>query len=124
MMAKDRDALICDLAAEYGILDIKGLPVSTLATLSVGLRDDSRIKRKMSGIDLALNDQLLAVVADRLGHLIWMLGKDSNTENHPESILEALLGDGDSKTSQAVSFESPDQYEEAWTRITGVKHGS
>ena len=48
MMAVDRDAWICDLAETYRIFDYRALPVGLLATLSFGLREDSRIKQKMN----------------------------------------------------------------------------
>ena len=49
MIATDENALLCDLAETYGIFDFNALPVETLAALSFGLRENSRIKRKMSG---------------------------------------------------------------------------
>lgn len=50
MLCVDRDAVICDLAETYHILDYRALPVRLLATLCCGLRDDSRIKLKMHGL--------------------------------------------------------------------------
>ena len=41
MMALDREALLCDLAETYGIYDVRALPVSTLAVLASGLRENS-----------------------------------------------------------------------------------
>ena len=46
MMALDEDALICDFAETYHIYNIYGMPVQYIATLAIGLRDDSRIKSK------------------------------------------------------------------------------
>ena len=37
MIKTDRDAWLCDLAETYHILDITGLSILTLATLSFGL---------------------------------------------------------------------------------------
>ncbi len=41
MISRDEDALICDLAETYQIYNYKSLPARLVATLSVGLRDDS-----------------------------------------------------------------------------------
>ena len=49
MIRFDEDALICDLAETYHIYDYRSLPVKLVATLSAGLRDDSRIKLKAAG---------------------------------------------------------------------------
>lgn len=49
MLSADRDALICDMAETYHIYDVRALPVKMLATLACGLRDDSRIKLKITG---------------------------------------------------------------------------
>ena len=50
MIEFDEDALICDLAETYHIFDYRSLPVQLVATLSVGLRDNSRIKMRAAGI--------------------------------------------------------------------------
>ena len=43
MVTEYPDELTCDMAETYGIFDIKRVPVRLLATLAVGLRDDSRV---------------------------------------------------------------------------------
>ena len=50
MLAADRDALICDLAETYHVLDLTALPVPLLATLAAGLRGDSRIRSVLDAI--------------------------------------------------------------------------
>ena len=60
MISADRDALLCDFAETYGIYDFRALPAFTLATLAVGLRDDSRIKMKMHGTRITRTETLLA----------------------------------------------------------------
>lgn len=49
MLAADKEALICDLAETYNIYDYRSIPVNLLSTLSVGLRDNARIKMKLRG---------------------------------------------------------------------------
>ena len=48
MIKTDEDALICDLAETYQIYDYKSLPAYMVATFSVGLRENSRIKMKLN----------------------------------------------------------------------------
>lgn len=45
MLALDEEALICDLAQCYGILDHEALPPWKLAVLAKGLGPESRIKQ-------------------------------------------------------------------------------
>ena len=59
MMAVNRDALICDLAETYGILDCQALPALLLATLSCGLRADSRIVHFLQMNDTATQKEMV-----------------------------------------------------------------
>lgn len=123
MMSADRDALICDFAETYGIFDIRALPVSTLATLAAGLRDDSRIKMRLSGAKVNRSEMLLAAAVDRLSLLVWMQTEDGRKNvNRPKSVLSAIFGDGNQE-SNVTAFESAEDFEAEWRRITGVSHG-
>lgn len=124
MISEDRDALLCDFAETYGIYDLRALPVSTLATLAVGLRDDSRIKMKMHGTRISRIETLLAAAVDRLSMLWWAKTEDArNNVNRPKSMLSILVGEPEKQESNVEAFESGDDFESAWERITGVKHG-
>lgn len=123
MISLDRDALICDLAETYGIYDLRALPVSTLATLAVGLREDSRIKICISGVKVSRTEMLLAAAVDRLSLLVWAKTENGrNNVNRPKSILDIILGEEEQK-SDVRSFASAEDFENEWARITGVKHG-
>lgn len=124
MICADREALTCDLAETYGIFDLRALPVSTLATLAVGLREDSRIKRKLLGNQLTMTEMLLAAVFDKLSILAWLWSKDGQTgDNRPESLLSALLGEKNESSGAAQVFETGEEFESEWRSITGVGHG-
>lgn len=123
MISADRDALLCDFAETYGIYDFRALPVSTLATLAVGLRDDSRIKMKMHGTNVSRIETLLAAAVDRLSMLWWAKTEDGrNNTNRPKSMLSILIGEPEKQESDVEAFESGDEFDSAWKRITGVKH--
>lgn len=124
MICADREALTCDLAETYGIFDLRALPVSTLATLAVGLREDSRIKRKLLGNQITMTEMLLAAVFDKLSILAWLWSKDGQTgDNRPESLLSALMGESEERSGAAQAFETGEEFEAEWRSITGVGHG-
>lgn len=123
MISADRDALVCDLAETYGILDFRALPVSLLATLAVGLRDNSRIKMRLAGAKAPRSELLLAACLDKLSLLLWAKTEDGrNGVNRPKSVFSAIQGEG-AKDGPVESFETAGEFEDAWTRITGVRHG-
>lgn len=122
MLSADKDALICDLAETYGIFDYRALPARTLATLAVGLRDDSRIKMHLIGAKIPRKDLLLAAIVDRLSLLVWFNTEDGrNGVNRPPSVLGAIFGNESADNVEA--FETADAFEAEWARITGVTHG-
>ena len=73
---------------------------------------------KMNGIKYPLNTILLAAAADRLSLLLWSRTEDgANGVNQPQSILEKLIGDEDTK--EVNGFDSPEDFENEWKRIVG-----
>lgn len=124
MLAMDREALICDLAETYGIFDYRALPARLLATLAVGLRDNSRIKMRMEGQHVPRGELLLAAILDRVSTIAWFLSEDGqNNVNRPASMVAVLLGDAPSQNSTIESFATAEEYEQEWQRRTGVAHG-
>lgn len=112
MLEADEDAVVCDLAETYHILDYKSLPVLTVATLVCGLRANSRIKQKINDAEYQLDEVLLAHIADRLGLVLCMLARGKMTK--PPSLVDMLLGKNiknDGNDEGVVSFSSPDEFE-------------
>lgn len=110
MIVTDEDALICDLAETYHVYDYRSLPLKTAATLSYGLRENSRIKLKINGESHQLETILLALIADRLGFLAWTKTEDAqHGRNRPESILEKLTTPAESESDCAV-FDSIEDF--------------
>ncbi len=117
MIRTDRDALICDLAETYGIYDMDSRPASLIAVLASGLRDNSRIKQKISGAKAPDDILLLAYAVDRLGILIWQQTKDGqHNRNRPKSIAEMILADKP-KRKAVASYASPEEFWEARNKI-------
>ncbi|MBR1709486.1 MAG: hypothetical protein IJ719_11760 [Clostridia bacterium] len=118
MIVTDESALICDLAETYHILDYRALPVKLLATLCVGLREDSRIKMKMSGAKITSEIALLAGAVDRLSMLVWAKTKDGQRgRNMPASIMSALLADKTPKDTDIKPMNSAEEFEAERRRI-------
>ena len=116
MISCDEEALICDLAETYGIFDYKALPLKLVATLSVGLRENSRIKMKLSGVKTTTDMMLLASAVDRLSLLVWAKTEDGqNNVNRPKSILAILTGN--KEESDVVAFETVEEFEAERERI-------
>ena len=115
MISTDEDALICDFAEYYNIYDYRGLPAEYAATLAVGLREDSRIKKKMSGIVVSLpTDYLLAFIADRLNVLNWwLMAKDGRQS--PELWTELMVSGF--KVREELGFTSGEEFDKAREEI-------
>ena len=123
MLKTDREALLCDLAETYGVFDLRALPVPTLAVLAAGLREDSRIKTRLSGVSVPRKDLLIAAAVDRLSLLVWGMSEDAKRgTNRPKSLVAALMGETEG-SSDVMTFESPDDFVAAWAAATGVPYG-
>lgn len=114
MIELDEDALICDLAETYRIYDYRSLPVKLVATLSAGLRDDSRIKLKAAGSPVSLDTVILATIADNLTML--RAGFDKSNRSKPYLFTEAISGE---KKQKVKGFRSAQDFEAALQRIRG-----
>lgn len=114
MLKVDENALICDLAETYHIYNYRQLPPSMVAIFAIGLRDDSRIKMKLSGAKVPPDILLLAGIIDRLNLLLWTKTKDAEKGlNRPKSILSDLYH----KESDISAFASGKEFEKERQRL-------
>ena len=119
MITADEEALICDFAETYGIYDYRKLPLKTAAILASGLRDNSRIKIKLSGLNAAPETILNAAIADHTGMLVWMQSKDGvKNQNRPVSILDKILNP-EKKKEDVTTFATGQDFEDEWNRLLG-----
>lgn len=117
MIKTDRDAWLCDLAETYHILDITGLSILTLATLSFGLREDSRIKMLLSDSNVQVDKLMMAMMIDRLSLIWWAKTKDgSKGINPPNMLVDKLMG---TKNDEVNRFSSIEEFKSEWNRIAG-----
>lgn len=112
MIATDEAALRCDFFETYGLKNFRELPARQAALFSCGLREDSRIMRKLSGSPVGIDTILLATIADALKILVWQNTEDGRrNRNQPKSILDHLQNR--EKKTESQGFESAAEFE-AW----------
>lgn len=123
MLATDADALTCDMAETYGVLDWHTLPLPLAAVLAAGLRENSRIRMKMSGARADPETMLLASITDRVGLLVWQNTEDArHGRGCPPSVFNLLLGIESAQSGPVTGYATPEEYEAARARILGGEH--
>lgn len=109
-MAKDADALACDMAQTYQVYSLEQVPLRTYAMLAVGLGSDSRIGRAITGSRVPDAMLMQAAILDGINILIWMQTKDGQkNRNRPTSIVERLTEPPAPKV-QIRTFESGEEF--------------
>ena len=121
MVILDEDALVCDLAETYGIFDMWSLPAQLVATLAIGLRDNSRIKTKILKMDMPLEDYLLAAIFDCVNWLCWTHTKGAERGNNmPQRVVEILTQkESIQDQDDLATFASGDDFERARAALLG-----
>lgn len=115
-MAECEDEMICDLAEVYHMFNYKEYSPLLVGTLLVGLRDDSRVKMKISGQKISFERLLMARAVDELAFQSWTKTKDASKNKHrPKSILQELIGE--SKKEEFVTFDTLEEFERMWNEI-------
>lgn len=108
MISNNESALICDLAETYQIYNYRSLPVKLVATLSVGLRENSRIKMEINGDKIPLDTSMLVLLLDSIHMLRWELSGAKGKK--PESIYLKITET--KKESDVMAFNSGEEFEE------------
>lgn len=120
MINLDEDALICDFAEYYRIYDYTALSPKYAGVLACGLRENSRIKMKLSEQIVDMNTLLLATIADRIQVLVWQNTEDGQKgRNVPESIVQKLLGQKDERDH--IVFDTGADFEAFRERLINGK---
>lgn len=118
MITTDEDALICDFAETYRILDFRALPLRLAATLASGLPDDSRIKMRLSKTRVGVDTMILAGIADRVDMLRYMVAGEKKAPPSMVSRLESL-GNEEEKKNKPRGFDSVEAFEKAYQKLLG-----
>src|SRR5690625_3565248 len=120
MIELDEDALVCDLAETYQIYDYRQLPPPRVAVFAYGLRDDSRIKMKSSGQNVAIDTILLAGMSDRLSTLVWCQTADGQKgKNRPASLTDMLTNKMSESKKDTITFDSGEDFIRMRNKLMG-----
>lgn len=114
MMAKYPDELTCDMAETYGVFDIKRVPVKLLATLAVGLREDSRVKMAKRGTLVNTQTVLLAKLIDVLRGVEY----DNPLSLTAQCFVDGPTGSTTAPKEQYEIFDSPEAFKKRWAEVT------
>lgn len=91
-----------------------------MATFTVGLKQDSRVKMLLSKQTITLDQILLARICDELAFISWSKTKDGQrNRNRPESVLNNLLNANKKTEKEINSYASGDDFKDAWDSIIG-----
>lgn len=85
---------------------------SLIATLAVGLPDTSRVVRKFSGINLTIDQMLLALIVDGVNIGAWQRS-GAKKSKRPQSIFQKLTKK--EQKDELMSFGTPEEFE-AWRK--------
>lgn len=126
MIAIDEDALICDFAETYRVLDYRELTPEQAARLAAGLRNDSRIKLKIAGAARDEKTIMIASIHDAVNFLAWAKTKDaSKGRNRPKSLVQFITSGEINKQSDVVAADSIDEFKVMRQKIINeVNHGN
>ena len=102
------------MASEYNILDYTELKPTLAATLTAGLPNTSRVKMKLSGQKLTIDQSLLALIFDDLNLMMWAKGKRRG--NKPKSVYKILTEEPKPK-DELMKFKDVESFEK-WYRST------
>jgi len=117
-VAADEDALACDFAQYYHVLDWKRLPLRTAAVFALGLPADSRIMRRLSGVDADEKTTLLALLCDSVSHIAWMFSEDGQRRrNHPASLAQLISKQ--SRQKETETYRTAADFDAAWKSLAG-----
>lgn len=120
MINVDEEALICDFAETYRIYNYKSLPLQMVGTFACGLRADSRIGMRISDSKLTTDQTILALIADNTRMLAWLNSSDgAKGIKRPKSLVEALIGERNTQESGIETFETGQDFDDEWKRLTG-----
>lgn len=81
-----------------------------MATLTLGLPDNSRVKMKFSGQKLSYEHSVLALILDAINNWIWMNQKKGTPR--PKSMYKMLTAEKPER-EELQTFDSTDEFD-AW----------
>lgn len=118
MIGIGEDLLICDFAETYRIYDYKQLPVPYAAILAVGLREDSRIRMKISESKGTFEERMLTMIYDLINVIRYYHTQDAyDGVNPPEQIYPQLFDKNYKPKEEKIEymrFKTGEDFKRAW----------
>lgn len=116
MITIGEEELICDLAETYNIYNYQSLPVKLVAIFSCGLRENSRIKKKLRLSDPYedISMEMLVAMYDKLNLISWQIG--GNEDDRPESLFQKLYPINKEPEAKPMKFSTGKDFKEEWKR--------
>ncbi len=117
ILAKDRNALICDLAETYQIYDYRRVPGKLLGILTAGLGPNTRIGHKVNGVRGDVAEVLLAQILDGVRWLCWAQTEDAKKgRGRPQSVASDFFVSEDKNKVRKLTV---DEFENIRKKVTG-----
>lgn len=105
------------MAETYRIFNWRDYPITYIATLVCGLRNNSRVKMAFSGVKIPFETSLNAAIFDRLNFIAWSKTKDAQSgKNKPKSLLETITSE---QKEELQAFSTVEEFKAARARIIG-----
>lgn len=117
MLAFDKDAVICDFAETYHVLDVWALPVPLMAALASGLREDSRIKMKLAGLRPLPVQAMIAKLSDEVTMFRYGFTEDAQKGKHIPPLCQDYMVQHEEE-KKTIAFNSGEDFLAAWNSIT------
>ena len=119
MRAIHEDALICDFAQYYHVLNIDTLDVRTAAVLALGLPEKCRVIREMreTGYDPDLLYRYSILDAVRNVEWAVLQAHSKKKLKRPKSLVKKLLEKNTEQVQEIRGFDTPEEFEAAKLRI-------
>lgn len=109
ILAHNESELVCDLAEYYHIYDYRSVPAKLLGTLTVGLRDESRIGMLRRREKASPEVMMLARIYDMLTLIFSKKGADIKSLAKQLTIV--------TNESDYRSFATSDEFKHKWSDI-------
>lgn len=117
MVNKCENQLVCDLAETYHVLEMKALPLTKVAVLADGLRENSRVRLFLSGERYTLQEAVQVLTYDSINRLVWLSSADgAKGKNRPESLAKKLF-EKKSDKDKVQGFATAIDFEEQRQRL-------
>lgn len=113
MYSTDKDALLCDLAETYHIYDFDAFKPSKMAIFAYGLREDSRIKMKIGGMNDISRLGIMIHAADTLTLIYHALTATKKTKA-PKLFYDVVYEKEPEKKTE--SYASGEAFLKAWNK--------